>query len=316
MIKLGEKDVKIVEKHINNEKKLIISHISDIDGMGSVVLGFLAFKKIDYCLIEIKEQTEMLEFIKNSNYEQIYICDLGLEDKIGDEINGLNKNILLFDHHKSNMYVSKYDWATVEVTLNNRLTSGTELFYDYLVKEELLKPNQATTEFVELIRSFDTWDWNRTNNTRANDLTSLFTMLGTTEFINYFVTNLPILESFEYSQEHQFLINLREKEINELKQVCNQSVIKIMFEDLIAGVVFCDRHSSNIGNYLCQNQEIDFAMIVNLLENRVSLRSEGEIDVGVIAKKYGGGGHKNAAGFSLTNNDKKTILKLIIDNIN
>jgi bifunctional oligoribonuclease and PAP phosphatase NrnA len=32
---------------------------------------------------------------------------------------------------------------------------------------------------------------------------------------------------------------------------------------------------------------------------RVSMRSKGEVDIGVIAKEYGGGGHKNAAGCSV-----------------
>ena len=31
-------------------------------------------------------------------------------------------------------------------------------------------------------------------------------------------------------------------------------------------------------------------------EYRVSLRSKGEIDIGAVAKEFGGGGHKNAAG--------------------
>src|SRR3989442_292768 len=31
---------------------------------------------------------------------------------------------------------------------------------------------------------------------------------------------------------------------------------------------------------------------------RVSMRSKGEVDIGVIAKEFGGGGHKNAAGCS------------------
>ena len=31
-------------------------------------------------------------------------------------------------------------------------------------------------------------------------------------------------------------------------------------------------------------------------EYRVSLRSKGEIDIGAVAKSFGGGGHKNAAG--------------------
>ena len=35
-------------------------------------------------------------------------------------------------------------------------------------------------------------------------------------------------------------------------------------------------------------------------EYRVSLRSKGEVDIGVIAKAYGGGGHKNAAGCTIT----------------
>ena len=36
---------------------------------------------------------------------------------------------------------------------------------------------------------------------------------------------------------------------------------------------------------------------------RVSLRSEGDYDVSGIAKRYGGGGHKNAAGFTATLED-------------
>lgn len=35
-------------------------------------------------------------------------------------------------------------------------------------------------------------------------------------------------------------------------------------------------------------------------EYRVSMRSKGDIDIGAIAKEYGGGGHKNAAGFTIS----------------
>jgi phosphoesterase RecJ-like protein len=31
---------------------------------------------------------------------------------------------------------------------------------------------------------------------------------------------------------------------------------------------------------------------------RVSLRSKGDVDIGAVAKQFGGGGHKNAAGCS------------------
>ena len=35
-------------------------------------------------------------------------------------------------------------------------------------------------------------------------------------------------------------------------------------------------------------------------EYRVSLRSKGDIDIGAVAKEFGGGGHKNAAGCTVT----------------
>jgi phosphoesterase RecJ-like protein len=37
-------------------------------------------------------------------------------------------------------------------------------------------------------------------------------------------------------------------------------------------------------------------------EYRVSLRSKGDIDIGAVAKEYGGGGHKNAAGCTVRGN--------------
>jgi len=33
---------------------------------------------------------------------------------------------------------------------------------------------------------------------------------------------------------------------------------------------------------------------------RVSMRSKGEIDIGAVAKQFGGGGHKNAAGCTVS----------------
>jgi phosphoesterase RecJ-like protein len=40
------------------------------------------------------------------------------------------------------------------------------------------------------------------------------------------------------------------------------------------------------------------------------MRSQGEIDVAEIARKYGGGGHKNAAGFNLKVQYWKELSKL------
>ena len=59
---------------------------------------------------------------------------------------------------------------------------------------------------------------------------------------------------------------------------------------------------SEVGNALCKRHpDVDFAAMVTTTgktEGRVSLRSVGDTDVSVVAKNFGGGGHKNAAGFT------------------
>jgi phosphoesterase RecJ-like protein len=49
-------------------------------------------------------------------------------------------------------------------------------------------------------------------------------------------------------------------------------------------------------------------------EYRVSMRSKGEIDIGAVAKEFGGGGHKNAAGCTVRGGID-SLQKLFIEKI-
>lgn len=62
--------------------------------------------------------------------------------------------------------------------------------------------------------------------------------------------------------------------------------------------------ASDVGALLCK--ETEFAIIWSEYEGdlRVSLRSRGRVDVSKIAAKYGGGGHRAAAGFSVQRGKK------------
>jgi nanoRNase/pAp phosphatase (c-di-AMP/oligoRNAs hydrolase) len=63
-------------------------------------------------------------------------------------------------------------------------------------------------------------------------------------------------------------------------------------------------HQSEVGNLLCQmHPEANFSASYYDREDGArlwSLRSIGEFDVSAVAKVYGGGGHRNAAGFRQT----------------
>jgi oligoribonuclease NrnB/cAMP/cGMP phosphodiesterase (DHH superfamily) len=61
--------------------------------------------------------------------------------------------------------------------------------------------------------------------------------------------------------------------------------------------------ASEVGNRICSELGFDFAVVWSVGSDgkvNISLRSVGDkVDVSDIAKRYGGGGHKNAAGFKL-----------------
>lgn len=302
-----------MKKILNDNKVLVISHEDDIDGLGGVILGYLAFKDIDYMLIHVKEQTEIVDFIKNSNYEKVFITDLGLEDKIADEINELGMNILHFDHHETNVYASKYAFSTVEIQRNGISTCGTELFYLYLKENNLLKDNALIKRFVEDTRAYDTWDWVKNNNVEANDLNKLFSIVGIDTYISKMVDKLRNNNKDIFDETDKYLIELNTHEENELIELSDKSLIIREKDGLKFGIVFGNKFLSIIGNTLCnRHPELDYMLLIDPLEKKVSLRSV-RIDVSKVAESYGGGGHKYAAGFSLNEEKFKSLLKIIIN---
>ena len=70
------------------KETLIITHISDIDGMGSAILGNLIFPKLDILLCGTDEVTNALEMMieKEQNYKEIYMCDLSFQKAFIDNI--------------------------------------------------------------------------------------------------------------------------------------------------------------------------------------------------------------------------------------
>ncbi len=302
-----------MKKILNNNKVLVISHEDDIDGLGGVILGYLAFKDIDYMLIHVKEQTEIVDFVKNSNYEKVFITDLGLEDKIADEINELGMNILHFDHHETNVYASKYAFSTVEIQRNGISTCGTELFYLYLKENNLLKDNALIKRFVEDTRAYDTWDWVKNNNIEANDLNKLFSIVGIDTYISKMVDKLRNNNKDIFDETDKYLIELNTQEEDKLIELSDKSLIIREKDGLKFGIVFGNKFLSIIGNTLCnRHPELDYMLLIDPLEKKVSLRSV-RIDVSKVAESYGGGGHKYAAGFSLNEEKFKSLLKIIIN---
>ena len=291
---------------------------TDLDGVGCAILAKLAFGdnvSITYCNSPSELEANVNSLIM-PDYEKCYITDLS----VSSDYNNINflatyKNLILFDHHKTAEWLNDYDFATVRVKYKNKLTCGTELFYNYLVKHDLISTKPY---FVEQIRLYDTWDWYKSNNNTPKYLNDLLYIRGISEFVDMYVDKLKrhdVSALTIFNGDDLKMLAYEQKQIdNYLNKKC-ASATEIIFANHKCMLSFADRYQSALGNKLCNIKDyINMSVMINIDEGIVSLRSIGDIDVGEIAKQYGGGGHKNAAGFKLTKNIKEYIFNKLLDN--
>ena len=129
---------------------------------------------------------------------------------------------------------------------------------------------------------------------------------------------LPLSKEFSAALRcHEMRFDVWDKLIPKTQELCTEGIILMRYQTQLVNKL-CNNMfltevggyqvptvnsgvlQSEIGNLLCmQNPESKFSIVYFQAEGKsmYSLRSIGDFDVSLIAKQFGGGGHKNAAGF-------------------
>lgn len=309
-------------------KVLIFSHKSDIDGMGGVILAKLAFKEVDYVLCEtfnLKE--EILKYYKDNKiyeYDTIYVTDMWLEETLLEKIASdpkLKNKFFVFDHHESakEEKLDRYDFVNIIISDNLGMTSGTSLFYDYLISKGHINNSYSIKRFVQLTRLYDTWEWTQQKEEAANDLSYLFNVLGTDGYINLIYKKLSNdNNNFTFSEMEINLIENKKKQVSE--KVTNY-IKNIYYKEILglkAGVIFIDyEYRNDIAMYLRnKNTDLDFVMLIAFQYGVISYRNiKPEIKVRKIAEYFGGKGHDYAASSPIKSNIKDKLIDLLIGRV-
>lgn len=298
----------------------LITH-TDLDGCGCAILAKLVFATdVDITYAKsIDNVNSYLECIKNPLiYDSIVITDLSCDEKFFATI----PNLLLFDHHKTALKLNKFDNALVQVKLNDKFTCGTELFYQYLSDKYAIN---NIPYFIELIRSYDTWDWTKQFGKLPYYLNNLLYIRGINHFVESFTKKLmknDINELNIFSTDDRLLLSYKEIEIekfiNDKRQDMYKKEIVINNQKLIIGICFADCYQSFLGNTLCKEENIDIAIMLNLNKNTCAVRSlNKEIDVSEIIKliTISSGGHQLAAGGVLDSNITDNVINYIVNKL-
>lgn len=256
----------------------------------------------------------LLETLDSTSYSELYIVDFSLElDALKYlAIRFPSLRITILDHHKTaferyspGMTIDK-DAAfkgtvnSAAVVLDNN-ESGASLCYSYFHGYDVEIPN-----LVSYVKDYDLWR---------------FTLGEPTKWMNKYIRTLDFdLETWdklctdlENKYIHSEILTIGKKNQavhdDEVRRIALKAKVCTIAGEKGLCVMCPPEFSSDVGHALAVQSGTYGAPYRRREDGSEvwSLRSVGTYDVAVLAEKFGGGGHKTAAGFGLGRDDVELI---------
>jgi len=262
--------------------KVAVLYHNDADGFGAAYACWKVYgDEAIYIPVQysqpppdIPEGIESL-FIVDFSYDRV-ICE-ALADRFGAD------NIRILDHHQT----AQDNLSGLPYAIFDLNKSGAVLAWEYFF------PDTPVPDILRYVQDRDLWRFE----------------LPDSREINAWITTLPaqfdVWDQFDLAPAKQCgsaIIAYQYQQINRALRnvrVCNLA-------GYIVPVVNVSENISEVGNEMClwyPESPFSVSYCDRVDGHRsVSLRSIGAFDVSVIAKQFGGGGHRNAAGYTIHTN--------------
>ena len=288
---------------------LIIYHDNCADGFGA---AWAAYKKfgangaeylpMSYNNPRVKlEQVEftnsILHFPVNIAGRDVYILDFSFSPEIIDAMLRDANSVTWIDHHKTAFEAFNFN-ATKPVHLND-FELNLEIILDpnksgCVLAWEHFHPDTVVPALLRYIEDRDLWRW---QHTYTRDLaTGLRSKPFTFDWFDYAYHNISTVIDKGMAMNELF-----DQQLADITKKHMVVMINGRLGCLGRAVNCTPQFSSEAGNILAKESGT-FGMTWCVGSDgmvNVSLRSIGDYDVSTMAKSFGGGGHKNAAGFKI-----------------
>lgn len=270
-------------------KETIMFTHNDLDGVGCGILhkaGFGMNAETHYCGYHNVDEkiVKTLKRIKaeSTTFPTIIISDLGIKTETAELLDRYEGEKIMLDHHVTNLWLAdRYEWATIDTE-----ASGTLLVFNYF--EEVPR---RFSQFALLVDDFDRWVHAYPDSKQLN---RLFFLMGIKRFENRCLTTRTPEKFYKFDK---LMLEIEDESIEHyIAKLERNTVVYDLDGDKKLGIVFADRYQSEAGHELLDRLELDVVALIDANQRKISLRSVDSFDIGSIAKRLGGGGHKNAAG--------------------
>lgn len=308
--------MKIISE-VKNAKTIAISgHIRpDGDCVGSVMGLYLYLKKeipeaeIDVYLDKPAEIFECISHINDiksgfnvdKEYEVFVALDT-TDDRLGDAepiYRKAHKKINI-DHHISNPGCG--DVNVVEA----QRSSTAELLYE-LMEPKVIDEEIAKAIYIGIIHDTGVLKYSNT---------SPRTLQITAELIKFGFDFPKIIEETFYEKTYLQTQIMGRAVLESVRFMDNRCIVSMVSRRMMEFYCVTPKDLDGIVNQLQSVKGVDCAIFMyetGTLEYKVSMRSNGKVDVSAVAMKFGGGGHVRAAGCTMNGTYHDNINNLSIE---
>ncbi len=277
--------------------KIVVTH-TDLDGAASAAILTRSLGGVDkYVFTQPHLLPRVFSAIKCPGECEVYVCDLspnsdGLEPLLETlrRLTGSGIRVWWFDHH-----VWDPPWIEMFLNAGVRLYQDTSTCTAGIVYRELGSGDAVSERIARAACSLDLWafdDW------LGNFLARY---VGNSRGENWRRRVVARLASGSLMDEE--VLRVVEDSVDRELRILSEALKKCKLKNLCGLRVAYyyksvkDHVTSYVASLLISRLGADVVVVCR--KGSASLRSGGGVDVREIAKRLGGGGHRNAAGFSL-----------------
>lgn len=292
-------------------KSIVVYHKNCLDGFGAAFAAWKSgkVKEVIFCALDYSDRDswmrEWLPKLELNAYD-LYILDFSFSKDHTSQLIDLCNKFVWLDHHKSAFeehglleYFNNGEYyiggdETNTILLSPNLNSGAYLAWEYFHQEAHVPP------FIKFIDDRDRWKFLIPN-------TKEFCLALSQLPQDFRIWNESVWDWYDLVEKglviQEYYDTQLERSVAATKEYCN----------ILGNEGLCCNlpplFASEAGNLLAKKSGTFGATWYKDSKGNIkwSLRSIGDYDVAAIARQFGGGGHTNAAGFTLTPDSGETI---------
>lgn len=268
-----------------NDPDLVLYHAGCFDGFCAAWLVHRAYPNAEFCPVNYGQEPPDVDG------RNVWIVDFSYKRPTLLKMNESAASLLVLDHHKT----AKADLEGLDFCHFDMDKSGARMTFNYLCSIDAATGGVTSdgSWLVDYTEDRDLWRWKLPDSKEINAALRCYPM----EFDVW--DRLHVRNTFDLKHEGRAILSYQSKLIE--SHVRHAAEVEIMGHRVLCVNCTCADLTSEIAGELAKDRPFGVCWFESDKNERIySLRSrDNGIDVSEIAKAHGGGGHKNAAGFTV-----------------